>query len=149
MTNETTTTVVGNLTADPELRRTPTGRAVAIFTVASTTRVLNATTGEWRDGATLFLRCTAWRRLAENVAESSLRKDTRVVVTGRLQQRTFETDDGQKRSSIELVADEVSGSLRHAIVRAVPSKTQTDADQAVAPTPQQVGTPATETGRIA
>jgi single-strand DNA-binding protein len=128
MSNETTTTVAGNLTADPELRVTPTGRAVALFTVASTTRVLDATTGEWRDGGTLFLRCTAWRRLAENVAES-LRKGTRVVVIGRLQQRTYETDDGQKRATIDLVAEEVSVSLRHAIVRAIASPARTEADR--------------------
>jgi single-strand DNA-binding protein len=84
VSNETTTTVTGNLTADPELRVTGTGRPVAQFTVASTSRVLDPTSGEWRDGSTLFLRCTAWLRMAENVAQT-LRKGDRVVVTGRLQ----------------------------------------------------------------
>jgi single-strand DNA-binding protein len=126
MSNETSTTVAGNLTADPELRFTGSGVPVAHFTVASTSRVHDSSSGQWRDGDTLFLRCTVWRRMAENVAES-LRKGARVVVTGRLQQRTYETDDGQKRSALELVADEVSVSLRHANVRAVPSPARTEA----------------------
>jgi single-strand DNA-binding protein len=107
MPNETTTTLIGNLTADPELRMTPAGRPVTVFTVASTTRVLDAATGEWRDGNSLFLRCLAWRRLGENVAES-LRKGTRVVVLGRLQQHVYETEDGHRRLAIELVTDEVA-----------------------------------------
>jgi single-strand DNA-binding protein len=116
MPNETTTTLIGNLTADPELRMTPAGRPVTVFTVASTTRVLDAATGEWRDGNSLFLRCLAWRRLGENVAES-LRKGTRVVVLGRLQQHVYETEDGHRRSAIELVTDEVAISLRYRTVR--------------------------------
>jgi single-strand DNA-binding protein len=142
-----TTTVAGNLTADPELRFTTAGGPVARFTVASTSRVQDNSSGEWRDGDTLFLRCTVWRRTAENVVES-LRKGNRVVVTGRLQQRTYETDDGQRRSTIELVADEVSVSLRHAIVRAAPSRAHTDAGQAVQPAPleRRAATPVTEIG---
>jgi len=137
--NETTTTVAGNLTAVPELRFTPTtGRAVATFTVASTTRVLDTSSGEWRDGGTLFMRCTAWRQMAQNAVES-LRKGDRVVVTGRLQQRTYELHDGQKRSTIELVADEVSISLRNAIIRAVPSRDRMDAGQTLPPMSEQVG----------
>jgi len=128
MSNETTTTVAGNLTADPELRFTGSGVPVAHFTVASTSLVQDNSSGEWRDGDTLFLRCTAWRRTAENVVES-LRKGNRVLVSGRLQQRTYETDDGQKRSALELVADEVSVSLRHAIARPVPSRSRTNTDR--------------------
>jgi single-strand DNA-binding protein len=133
VSNETTTTVAGNLTADPELRFTGKGVPMAQFTVASTSRVKDSASGEWRDGATLFVRCTTWRQTAQNIADS-LHKGTRVVVTGRLQQRTFETDDGQKRSTIELVADEVSVSLRHAIVHAVPLRARTEASRP-APTP--------------
>jgi single-strand DNA-binding protein len=126
VSNETIMTVAGNLTADSELRFTGSGVPVAHFTVASTSRVQDSS-GEWRDGETLFLRCTVWRRTAENVIES-LHRGNRVVVTGRLQQRTYETDDGQKRSVLELIADEVSVSLRHAVVRPVPSRSRTDAD---------------------
>jgi single-strand DNA-binding protein len=120
MSNETTTTVAGNLTADPGLRVTAAGRPVAQFTVASTSRVLDSASGEWRDGSTLFLHCTAWLRMAENVAES-LRKGTRVVVTGRLQQRMYEIEEGQKRSTIELVAEDVGVSLRNVIAHAIPT----------------------------
>jgi single-strand DNA-binding protein len=138
VSNETTTTVAGNLTADPELRFTGSGVPVAHFTVASTSRVQDSSSGEWRDGDTLFLRCTAWRRTAENVVES-LRKGTRVVVTGRLQQRTYETDDRQKRSTIELIADEVSVSLRHAIVHTVPSRARTDVSRPATTPPEPAG----------
>jgi single-strand DNA-binding protein len=137
VSNETTTTVAGNLTADPELRVTATGRPVAQFTVASTSRVLDSTSGEWRDGSTLFLRCTAWLRMAENVAES-LRKGTRVVVTGRLQQRAYESEDGQKRSTIELVAEDVGVSLRHAIVQAIPAG-RAESAQPVTDPPRPIG----------
>jgi single-strand DNA-binding protein len=137
MSSETTTTVVGNLTADPELRLAA-GVPVAQFTIASTSRVQDSTSGEWRDGATLFMRCTAWRQMAQNIGES-LRKGSRVVVTGRLQQRTFETDDGQKRSTIELVLDEVSVSLRHAIVHAVPSRARTEVSRPVPTPPEPAG----------
>jgi single-strand DNA-binding protein len=137
VSNETTTTVAGNLTADPELF-TANGVPVAHFTVASSSRVQDSTSGEWRNGDTLFLRCTVFRRMAHHVAES-LRKGTRVVVTGRLQQRTYETDDGQKRSTIEVVADEVSMSLRHATVHAVPSRARTEADRPATTLPESVG----------
>jgi len=138
MSNETTTTVAGNLTADPELRFTGSGVPVAHLTVASTSRVQDSTSGDWRDGDTLFLRCTVWRGMAEHVAES-LRQGTRLVVTGRLQQRTYDTDDGQKRSTIELVADEVSVSLRHAIVHAVPSRAHTEASRPATRPPAPAG----------
>ena len=116
MANETMTTIVGNLTADPELRFTPNGVAVANFTVASTPRTFDRQSGEWRDGDALFLRCTAWRDPAEHIAESLTRGD-RVVVQGRLRQRSFETRDGDKRTVVELDVDEVGPSLRYATAR--------------------------------
>ena len=116
MTNETITTVVGNLTADPELRFTPSGAAVANFTVASTPRMFDRQSGEWKDGDALFLRCTIWRQAAEHVAESLTRGD-RVVVQGRLRQRSFETRDGDKRTVVELDVDEIGPSLRYATAR--------------------------------
>jgi len=112
MANETLITLVGNLTADPELRFTQSGAAVADFTVASTPRMFDKASSEWRDGETLFMRCSIWRDAAENVAES-LTRGTRVVVTGRLKQRSYEKD-GQKRTVIELEVDEVGPSLRYA-----------------------------------
>ena len=116
MSNETTTTIVGNLTADPELRFTPAGHAVANFTVASTPRTFDRQSGEWRDGDALFLRCTIWRDPAEHVAESLTRGD-RVVVQGRLRQRSFETRDGDKRTVVELDVDDIGPSLRYATVK--------------------------------
>jgi single-strand DNA-binding protein len=113
MANETALTVVGNLTADPELRYTPEGTALVKFTVASTPRVLDRTSGEYRDGDPLFLTCTAWRDLAEHVAES-LSKGARVVVTGRLRLSRWETDEGEKRSAYGLDVDDVGPSLRFA-----------------------------------
>lgn len=113
MTGETVITVVGNLTADPELRFTASGAAVANFTIASTPRTFNRNSGEWEDGQPLFLRCGLWRQPAENVAES-LTKGSRVIVTGRLRQRSFETKEGEKRTVVELEVDEVGPSLRYA-----------------------------------
>jgi single-strand DNA-binding protein len=104
---------VGNLTADPELRFTPNGAAVANFTVASTPRTFDRQTNEWKDGDTLFMRCSIWREAAENVAES-LTKGSRVIVQGRLVQRSYETREGEKRTVVELQADEVGPSLRYA-----------------------------------
>src|ERR671917_39373 len=109
--NETTCTLTGNLTADPELRFTPSGAAVANFTVAATSRTLDKTTNQWRDGEALFLRCTLWRQPAENLAES-LRRGDRVIVTGRLRQRSFDTREGDKRTMIELDVDEIGASLK-------------------------------------
>ena len=97
MAGDTTITVVGNLTADPELRFTPSGAAVANFTVASTPRIYDRQSGEWKDGEALFLRCNIWREAAENVAES-LTRGSRVIVSGRLKQRSFETREGEKRT---------------------------------------------------
>ncbi|MGH3344618.1 MAG: single-stranded DNA-binding protein [Carbonactinosporaceae bacterium] len=113
---ETVITVVGNLTDDPELRFTPSGAAVANFTVASTPRFYDRQSGEWRDGDALFLRCSVWRQSAENVAES-LQRGMRVVVQGRLRQRSFETREGEKRTVIELEVDEVGPSLRYATAK--------------------------------
>jgi len=118
MAGETVITVVGNLTHDPELKFTPTGAAVANFTVASTPRTLDKATNEWRDGEALFLRCTIWRQAAENAAES-LHKGTRVIVQGRLKQRTFETREGEKRTVIEMDVDEIGPSLRYATTKVV------------------------------
>src|SRR5690348_17933157 len=101
MAGDTVITVVGNLTADPELRFTPSGAAVASFTIASTPRQFDRNTNEWKDGEALFLRCSIWRQAAENVAES-LQRGMRVVAQGRLKQRSFETREGEKRTVIEL-----------------------------------------------
>lgn len=116
MASETTITIVGNLTADPELRFTATGAAVANFTVASTPRTYDRQTNEWKDGDALFMRCSIWREAAENVAES-LSKGTRVVVTGRLRQRSYETREGEKRTVVELDVDEIGPSLRYATAK--------------------------------
>ena len=116
MAGETVITVVGNLTADPELRFTPSGAAVANFTVASTPRTFDRQSGEWKDGEALFLRCSIWRQAAENVAES-LTRGSRVVVQGRLKQRSFETKEGEKRTVIELDVDEIGPSLKYATAK--------------------------------
>jgi single-strand DNA-binding protein len=116
MAGDTIMTVVGNLTADPELRFTASGAAVANFTVASTPRTFDRNTNEWKDGEALFLRCNIWRQPAENVAES-LTRGSRVIVSGRLKQRSFETKEGEKRTVIELEVDEIGPSLRYATAK--------------------------------
>ena len=116
MAGETVITVVGNLTADPELRFTQSGAAVASFTVASTPRTFDRQSGEWKDGEALFLRCSIWRQAAENVAES-LTRGMRVVVQGRLRQRSFDTKEGEKRTVIEMEVDEIGPSLRYATAK--------------------------------
>ena len=113
MAGETVITVIGNLTADPELRWTQAGAPVADFTIASTPRTFDRNAGEWRDGNTLFMRCSVWRETAENVAES-LRKGMRVIVQGRLTQRSYDTQQGERRTVVELQVDEVGPSLRRA-----------------------------------
>lgn len=113
MSGETVITVVGNLTADPELRFTPSGAAVANFTVASTPSAFDRQANEWRDGETLFMRCAVWREAAENVAET-LAKGTRVIVTGFLKARSYETREGDRRTAMELEVTEVGPSLRFA-----------------------------------
>jgi len=116
MAGETVITIIGNLVDDPELRFTPSGAAVANFRIASTPRTFDRQAGEWRDGETLFLSCSVWRQAAENVAES-LQKGMRVVVQGRLKQRSFETREGEKRTVFELDVDEVGPSLRSATAK--------------------------------
>ena len=123
MAGDTVITIIGNLTADPELRWTQSGAAVADFTVASTPRTYDRNAGEWRDGDTLFMRCSVWRDTAENVAES-LRKGMRVIVQGRLTQRSYDTQQGERRTVVELQVDEVGPSLRRAraqVTRTTPS----------------------------
>jgi single-strand DNA-binding protein len=110
---DTQITVVGNLVADPELRFTASGQPVATFRVASTPRVMDRTTNEWKDGDSLFLTCNVWRQAAENVAES-LQRGMRVIVTGRLKQRNYETKEGEKRTVYEVEVDDVGPSLRNA-----------------------------------
>jgi len=131
MAGETTLTIVGNLTAEVDLRYLEaTGTAVADFTVASTPRSYDRQAGQWRDGDPLFLRCTAWRQLAEHAAES-LTKGTRVIVTGRLRQRSFETAEGGSRTVTELAVDDLGPSLRHASAR-VTKTTQRRGEDAAA-----------------
>ncbi|WP_085528423.1 single-stranded DNA-binding protein [Kocuria massiliensis] len=113
MAGETIITVVGNLTGDPELRFTPSGAAVANFTIASTPRTFDRQSGEWKDQEALFLRCSIWREAAENVAES-LTKGQRVIAQGRLKARSYETKEGERRTSMELDVDEIGPSLRFA-----------------------------------
>ena len=116
MAGDTTITVIGNLTDDPELRFTPSGAAVAKFRVASTPRYMDKASNEWKDGEPLFLSCTVWRQAAEHVAES-LQRGARVVVVGRLRQRSYETREGEKRTVIELEVDEIGPSLRYATAK--------------------------------
>ncbi len=116
MAGDTVITVVGNLTADPELRFTPSGAAVANFTVASTPRIFDRQNNEWKDGDALFMRCSIWREAAENVAES-LTRGSRVIVQGRLKQRSYETKEGEKRTVVELEVDEIGPSLRYATAK--------------------------------
>ncbi|WP_213815279.1 single-stranded DNA-binding protein [Glaciihabitans sp. dw_435] len=124
MAGETVITVVGNLTSDPELRYTQGGLAVANFTIASTPRSFDRASNDWKDGDALFLRASVWREFAEHVA-GSLTKGSRVVATGRLKQRSYETKEGEKRTSIELEVDEIGPSLRYAtaqVTRAASSR---------------------------
>lgn len=123
MAGETVITVIGNLTADPELRWTQAGAPVADFTVASTPRAYDRNVGEWRDGDTLFMRCSVWRETAENVAES-LRKGMRVIVQGRLTQRSYDTQQGERRTVVELQVDEVGPSLRRARAQVIRNQAQ-------------------------
>ncbi|MCZ7434785.1 single-stranded DNA-binding protein [Micromonospora sp. WMMC241] len=116
MSNETVITVVGNLTDDPELRFTPSGAPVAKFRIASTPRMFDKQSQEWKDGEPLFLSCNVWRQAAENVAES-LTRGTRVIVQGRLRQRSFETREGEKRTVMEIEVDEIGPSLFRATAK--------------------------------
>ncbi|GAA2238622.1 single-stranded DNA-binding protein [Rarobacter faecitabidus] len=134
MAGDTVITVVGNLTADPELRFTPSGAAVANFTIASTPRTFDKKANEWKDGDTLFLRCSLWRDAAENVAES-LTKGSRVIAQGRLTQRSFETREGEKRTSVELQVDEIGPSLRSATAKV--ERVRRDGRPAAGPAPSE------------
>ncbi|MFX0573761.1 single-stranded DNA-binding protein [Nocardia nepalensis] len=125
MAADTVITVKGNLTADPELRFTPNGVAVLDFTVASTPRYRDPNSGEWKDGEALFLRCNLWREAAENAAES-LSRGSRVIVTGRLKQRRWQTPDGQNRTVVELEVDEVGPSLLFATAKVTRTKRDTN-----------------------
>ncbi|MEU4670091.1 single-stranded DNA-binding protein [Amycolatopsis sp. NPDC023774] len=116
MAGDTVVTIVGNLTSDPELRFTPSGAAVANFTVASTPRTFDRASGEWKDGEALFLRCALWRQPAENAAES-LTRGARVIVQGRLTQRSYDTKEGEHRTVVELQVDEIGPSLRYATAK--------------------------------
>jgi single-strand DNA-binding protein len=116
MAGETVITLVGNLTADPELRFTPSGAAVANFTVASTPRTFDRQSNEWRDGDAMFLNCAVWRQAAENVAES-LQKGMRVIVQGRLKSRSYETREGERRTVFEVDVDEIGPALRYATAK--------------------------------
>lgn len=121
---DTQITIIGNLVDDPQLRYTPTGQAVANFRVASTPRFLDKSTNEWKDGDSLFLSCNVWRQAAENVAES-LQRGMRVIVSGRLRQRSYETKEGEKRTVYEVEVDEVGPSLRNASAKVVRSSRAT------------------------
>lgn len=114
MSGETVITVIGNLTSDPELRYTQAGVAVANFTIASTPKQFDKQTNEWKDGDALFLRASAWRELGENVA-ASLTKGARVIASGFLEQKSYETKEGEKRTSMELRIDEIGPSLRWSV----------------------------------
>ena len=127
MAGETIITVVGNLTADPELRYTQNGLAVANFTIASTPRNVDRATNDWKDGEALFLRASVWREFAEHVA-GSLSKGSRVIATGRLKQRSYETKEGEKRTSYEIEVDEIGPSLRYATAQ-VTRAARTDGQQ--------------------
>jgi single-strand DNA-binding protein len=116
MAGETTITVIGNLVDDPELRFTPSGAPVANFRIASTPRTFDRQSNEWKDGDALFLTCSVWRQAAENVAES-LQRGTRVIVSGRLKSRSYETKEGEKRTVVEMEVDEVGPSLRYATAK--------------------------------
>lgn len=130
---DTQITLVGNLTSDPELRFTPSGAAVAKFTVASTPRYMDRQTNEWKDGDTLFLNCQIWRQAAENVAES-LTRGMRVIVSGRLKQRSYETKEGEKRTVYEVEVDEVGPSLRSATAKVTKTTRQGGNSTFTAPT---------------
>ncbi|MFC0844760.1 single-stranded DNA-binding protein [Streptomyces noboritoensis] len=144
MAGETLVTVVDNLTADPELRHTAAGLAVASFTIASTPRTYQRERGEWADGEPLFLRCSLWRQTAEN-AQASLRRGMRVIVTGRLRQRSFDDAEGQHRTTVEIDAEDVALSLTHATAQV--TKTYRPAHATTAPAAATTTPPAQEGDR--
>jgi single-strand DNA-binding protein len=139
MASETTITVIGNLTADPELRHTTSGAAVANFTIASTARYFDREANQWRDGQALFLRCNVWREAAENVSET-LKRGARVIAQGRIKQRSYENREGEKRTVIELEVDEIGASLRFATAQITrPNRGTVQEEEAVAQEPVAVG----------
>jgi single-strand DNA-binding protein len=145
MTGETVVTMVGNLTADPELRWTQGGLPVANFTIASTPRSFDRASGEWKDGEALFMRASVWREFAEHVA-GSLRKGARVIATGRLKQRTYQDREGQNRTTIELEVEEIGPSLRYATAEVTRTARGADGSgQAAQPSNEQWAAPASET----
>jgi single-strand DNA-binding protein len=146
MAGETIITVVGNLTADPELRYTQNGLAVANFTIASTPRTFDRAANDWKDGEALFLRASCWREFAEHVA-GSLTKGSRVIATGRLKQRSYETKEGEKRTSIELEIDEIGPSLRYATAQVTRAAGGSRPQGAVAEEPWAAAAPA-ESGDV-
>lgn len=133
MAGDTSITIIGNLTADPEMRYTPSGVAVAKFTVASTPRTFDKQSNEWKDGDSLFLGCNVWRQAAENAAES-LQRGMRVIVHGRLRQRSYETKEGEKRTVYEVEVDEVGPSLRNATAKVIKASRDKPAASAAAQT---------------
>jgi len=137
MSGETLITIVGGLTDAPELRFTPSGAAVASFTVASTTRVFDKQASEWKDSDVLYMRCSLWRQPAENLAESGLEKGCRVVVTGRLKQRSYETREGEKRTVVELDVEEIGVSLKYATAKV--TKATGNSNRGGAPSTQRPG----------
>ncbi|MDR0285192.1 MAG: single-stranded DNA-binding protein [Propionibacteriaceae bacterium] len=150
MAGETLITIVGNLTGDPELRFTPSGAAVANFTVASTPRTFDRMTNEWKDGDAMFLNCSVWRQVAENVAES-LTKGMRVIVQGRLKSRSYETQSGDRRTVFEVEVDEVGPALRYATAKVTRTPSQGggnyqggSAGWQAAPPPAEPATPAAD-----
>lgn len=147
MAGDTVTTIVGNLAADPELRFTPSGQAVANFTVASTPRTFDRQANEWKDGETLWMRCSIWRDAAEHVAES-LHKGDRVIVQGRLKMRSYE-QDGQKRTVVEMEADEIGPSLRSASVTVAKVQRQGAAGGTGSPNPWSSGGQGTNVAQAA
>ena len=147
MANEPTTTVTGNLTADPELRFTPAGRPVAAFTIASTPRFPDRATGEWQDGETWFVRCSAWGDMAENIA-TSLAKGNAVVATGRLRCRTWETTEGDKRVTVEMTVDDLGPSLRRAVAKVTKATREHAPANGAGAADGQWSTPAAEPERV-
>ncbi len=141
MSGETLITVTGNVVTDPELRYTQTGQAVASFRVASTPRFFDKPSGEWKDGDSLFLACTVWRQQAENTVES-LQKGMRVIVSGRLRQRSYETREGEKRTVYEVEVDDVAPSLRHASAKVTRAARTSTGHSAAGGDPWAAETPA-------
>lgn len=141
MSGEPILTIVGNLTSDPDLRFTPSGQAVANFTIASTPRSQDKASGEWIDGEPLFIRCAVWRQYAEHVADS-LTKGARVITQGRLKSRSYETQQGERRTSLEMDVDEIGPSLRYATAKVARTTNGAAPPRQAAPDPWSAPNPA-------